>query len=135
MKPMFKNAGKFAFGAGWALMAGGTVAGSIGRDEIVWSFILGLGVGLVAVGVVSMFVAWKNPKYKKQQEINMKDERNIQIRGKAGYGTFVITMFTLLALAIAMLALEQFVACALTICALVIHTLSFFTALFYYGRR
>jgi uncharacterized membrane protein len=77
---------------------------------------LGVSAGFVAAGVVSMFIRWKNPKYAKQQEINMNDERNIQIYEKAGHSAFVITMFSLVALIITMLALEQIMACAL-VCA------------------
>jgi uncharacterized membrane protein len=96
---------------------------------------LGFGVGLVAVGVVSMFVSWKNPQYAKQQEIDMKDERNIQIRDKAGYGAFVITMFSLAALVMATLALEQIIASVLVICVLVIHGLVFLGARFYLNKN
>ena len=135
MKQMFKKMGKFMFGMGWALMAGGIVAIGVGRSEIVFTFILGLGIGLVTVGAVSIFTKWKNPNRAKQQEIDMKDERNIRIRDKAGYGTFVITMLLLVAMVITMLSLEQIITFILAIGVLVIHILSYFIVQSYYDIK
>lgn len=66
------------------------------------SLIFAMGVGLLSGGVIQILRYYHNTKPEnidayhqklRQQEIELKDERKVQIRNRAGYITWVGTMF------------------------------------------
>jgi hypothetical protein len=135
MKSIIKNADKGLFGAGWALLIVGTLVRIFDRDQNALGFASGLGCGFILVGTISMLIKYRNPKYKRQEEIAQKDERNILIRIKAGYMSCLVTTLSLITLEIVFLIVDNWFACLLTICALAIHMIAFLVALYYYNKR
>ena len=135
MKPSFKDSDKYLFGAGWALLAIGTVTKALDFRQDVLGLVLGIGCGFILVGTVSMFIKTRNPRYAKQQAIEQSDERNVQIRGRAGYSTFFLTTFLLAALEIALLILEYYTASLLAAFVLLAHAAGYFIAAYYHSKK
>ena len=91
--------------------------------------LIGVGSGITGVGMLSFFRARlekKNPDILKQLDIEEKDERNIRLREKAGYATWFVTQFVLVALLLTLVILDYGVARWLTLSALFIHNISLF---------
>ena len=87
----------------------------------------GFGAGIMAVGVVFIFrkrAIERNPEKAKEYEINEKDERNIQINEKASYVAWYVTLFTLAALSLAFLIMDNMTACLLSLGVLFAHKIS-----------
>ena len=95
----------------------------------------GIGFAWIVYGGINLYYLNKRPDIIKLKEIGEKDERNITIREKAGYSTFVITLFTLVILEFALLILGYKLASILTVIVLMIHICTFLIGLKYYNDR
>ena len=120
---------------GFLLLAASFLTKHLGVNMIATCFLAGFGSAWIGLGVIGIFVKRLNPEYIKKQEINQKDERNIQIREKSGYITFLVTLFSLAILEFVFLLTDNDIACMLTIGIMAVHIASFFIALFYYGKK
>ena len=106
---------------GFLLLAASFLMKHLGANLFATCFVSGIGCAWVGLGVIGIFVKRLKPESVKKMEIDQKDERNIQIREKSGYVTFLI--------------LDNNLACILTIGVMAIHLLSFFIALFFYEKK
>jgi uncharacterized membrane protein len=98
----------------------------------------GFGAGIIGVGAVNLFrlrLLKNNPEKARQYDVAEKDERNIRLREKSGYAAWYITMFVLAALFIALLVLDDDLACWLAVCALTIHIAIFFVFTAGYNKK
>lgn len=98
----------------------------------------GFGAGIIGVGVVNIIrkrVIDNNPQKAKQYEIDEKDERNIQIREKAGYATWYTSLFMLSAISLTFVVLDYKVAVFISLGALFIHIISLFVYIYIYNRK
>ena len=120
---------------GFLLLATSFLMKNLGANLFATCFASGIGCAWVGLGVVGIFVKRLKPESVKKMEIDQKDERNIQIREKSGYITFLITLFTLMLLEFTFLILDNDLACILTIGVMAAHLLSFFIALYYYDKK
>jgi len=107
----------------------------LGIPVISCTFLAGIGCAWVGIGVIGIFIKRLKPEYIKKQEIQQKDERNIQIREKSGYASWLVTLFSLMILELVFLIIDNDVACMLTIGVMAVHIASFFVALFYYDKK
>ena len=107
----------------------------LGANLIATCFVAGIGCAWVGLGVIGIFVKRLKPESVKKMEIDQKDERNIQIREKSGYVTFLITLFTLMLLEFVFLVLDNDIACILTIGVMAVHVVSYFIGLLYYDKK
>jgi len=120
---------------GFVLLASSFLLKHLGVNMIAACFLAGFGSAWIGLGVIGVFMKRLNPEYLKKQEINKKDERNVQIREKSGYITFLITSFSFAVLEFVFLLTDNNIACVLAIGAMAIHIASFFIALFYYDKK
>ena len=98
----------------------------------------GFGSGIVGVGVVSILrkrTIENDPQKAKQYEINENDERNIQIREKAGYATWYTTLFMLAAISMTFVVLDYKVAGFISLGALFIHIISLYVYINIYNKK
>ncbi len=98
----------------------------------------GFGAGITVVGLACIFrqkMIEKDPEKAKQYEIAEKDERNIQLREKAGYATWYITLFMLAILSLIFVMLDYKLQSFLTIGVLLIHVISLFVYIFIYNKK
>jgi hypothetical protein len=113
----------------------GAVARYMGLNHVVFSFLSGAGCGMLLVATISLFIRFRSPQQAQQQEIEQRDERNIQIRLLAGNTTFLATLPVLFVLAVVFLILGYDLAAILTIFALAAPVLIFSIALVYYNKK
>lgn len=120
---------------GVLLVAAAFWANHLSINTIACVFISGIGCTWVGLGVLGIFIKELGSEYLRKQEINQKDERNIQIREKSGYLAFAVTLLSLAILEFVFLLTDNDIACIFIIGAMIIHIGSFFIALFYYGKK
>jgi len=135
IKPINTKLGSAMPIIGFLLLAASFLMKHLGVNLIAICFVSGVGCAWVGLGVIGIFVKKLKPESTKKMEIDQKDERNIQIREKSGYVTFLITLFTLMLLEFTFLVLDNALACILTISVMAIHLLSFFIGLQYYDKE
>jgi uncharacterized membrane protein len=126
MKPITKNAGKFLFGAGWALLLFGTVAKIFDYGQSVSGFALGVGCGFIAVGTALMYRRFRNPKQAREEEIVQKDERFIKIREKSAYAMYFVTLFALAIVVFVFLCLDYTIPGYIAIGLIAVHSIGYF---------
>ena len=95
----------------------------------------GIGFAWIVYGGINLYYLKKRPDIIKLQEIAEKDERNIIIREKAGYCTFIITLFTLVIVEFAFLILGYKLSSIFIVIVLMIHICTFLIGLKYYNDR
>lgn len=98
----------------------------------------GFGLGIIGVGVVCTIRMRKikqDPKKARQYEIAEKDERNIRLREKAGYASWIITLFVMAILSMVFIIFDYKIACLLAIIALFIHVISLFVFIAIYDKK
>ena len=120
---------------GFLLLTASFLAKNLGASPIACEFMAGIGSAWIGLGVIGVFIKRQKPEYARKMEINQKDERNIQIREKSGYVSYLVTLFTLAILEFVFLLTDNEFACILTIGAMAVHIVSFFIALFYYNKK
>ena len=57
--------------------------------------LIGIGAGLIGMSIVNLWMKGfeeKNPELVKENEIEFKDERKVQLRNRAGYISWAVTM-------------------------------------------
>ena len=135
MKPLnIKLAASILF-VGFALFALSNLLKHLGVPFIVYSFLAGISCALTGIGVIAVFIKRLAPEYSKKQQIQQKDERNIQIREKSGYASWLVTLFSLMVLEFVFLVIDNDVACMMTIGVMAVQIASFFAALFCYNKK
>lgn len=98
----------------------------------------GFGLGIIWVGVVCTIRMRKikqDPKKARQYEIAEKDERNIRLREKAGYASWIISLFVMAILSMVFIIFDYKIACLLAIIALFIHVISLFVFIAIYDKK
>jgi len=126
-----------AFYAGIAIFAAGIAAIIfIDTEDIMRLFpavtILS-GTLLISASIPSML--GKNPKLAKELEIHEKDERNIRLREKAGYSTWFVTQFVLMAMMITFVILDYKLPGWIAVGALFIHNASLIAGIFIHNKK
>jgi p-aminobenzoyl-glutamate transporter AbgT len=101
--------------------------------------LLGFGSSLTMTGIVYFIVTKlireRNPKKAKQIEIEAKDERNVRLLEKSGYTTWYVTMITLVALSMTLIALGFTTAFWLSLGVFAIHLTAFFICGYIYDKK
>ncbi len=120
---------------GLVVMGSGVVAEVFLGDSRYLGFASGLGSAGAALGAMNLILLNRKPETIRQQEINDKDERLIQIREKSAYSTFFITLFGMAALEVVFLFTDSLTSCILVIGLMAVHVVSFFGFLNYYSQR
>ena len=87
-----------------------------------------IGAGLSFMGF-SKYLYPKDPQLIKEIEIEEKDERNIRLREKAGYSSWIITQFVLTTVMLTFVILGYTVPSWFVVAALFIHNFSFVISL------
>lgn len=98
----------------------------------------GFGLGIIGVSVVCTIRMRKikqDPKKARQYEIAEKDERNIRLREKAGYASWIISLFVMAILSMVFIIFDYKIACLLAIIALFIHVISLFVFIAIYDKK
>jgi cadmium resistance protein CadD (predicted permease) len=78
-----------------------------GVSYITTEFISGIGCAWVGIGIIGIIIKRLKPEITKKIEIDQKDERNMRIRDKSGYISFIITLFSFIVLEFIFLTLEN----------------------------
>ena len=115
-----------------------TIPASDGALQTLPFVLTGFGAGIIGVGVLNISrkkMIDNDPQKAKQYEINEKDERNIQIREKAGYATWYTTLFMLSAISLTFVVLDLKIAGFIMLGALFIHIISLFSYIYIYNRK
>ncbi|HEX3016888.1 MAG TPA: hypothetical protein VHP31_03425 [Caproicibacter sp.] len=82
--------------AGILFMAGGLIARKVTNETRLTSCVLAAGILMFGEGVQKLSVGFlMTPEQQKQREIEVNDERNAQIRGKAVWKSYSIMRFLL----------------------------------------
>jgi putative transcriptional regulator len=101
--------------------------------------LLGFGSSLTITGIVYFIVTKliriRNPKKAKQIVIEAKDERNVKLLEKSGYTTWYVTMITLVALSMTLVAMGFETAFWLSLGVFAIHVTVFFICGYIYDKK
>ena len=116
------------------LIGGATIVKVTGFDNLT-GVISGLGGAWIGIGGIKLYQIKKKPKKYEQQLIGQYDERNIAIRGYAGYTVFIITLITASIMSLAFLFLDYTLPFIIGAGLLLIHIVSFLFFMRYYGKR
>lgn len=95
----------------------------------------GVGGAWIGVGALNLYKLKRKPNIIKKQEIAENDERNIEIRQKAAYSTFFVTLFGLVLLQIIFVVNNYTTASILTTIVLAIHVISLLVFLRHYNNK
>ena len=120
---------------GLLLLAASFLLKSIDAGTAAAGFTAGIGSAWIGLGVLGLIIKRLRPEYVKKLETEQKDERNMQIREKSGYVSFLATLFSMVVLEIIFLLTDNDIACILVIGAMAVHIASFIIALFYYDKK
>ncbi|NLB20735.1 MAG: DUF2178 domain-containing protein [Clostridium sp.] len=97
--------------------------------------ISGLGGAWIGISSIKLYQIKRKPKIIEEQIIGLHDERNIAIRGNAGFMTFRITLFTLALMSLAFLILDYAIPLIVGVIILLIHIISFLILSKYYSEK
>jgi uncharacterized membrane protein len=124
---------------GAALVLTGVIAKILVEDNDINGRLIGLGAGLggatIALGFVGLILQRRKPEVKRQQEIDEKDERNIRIREKSAYDTFLMTLLCLIAAEIVFIFLDEMILCLIIIGVMTIQLFSYLVFLYRNSER
>jgi len=109
-----------------------------GTLRTLFTTLCGFGAGFTIVGAVTL--AWmarvkRDPAAAKQLQIDENDERNIQVREKAGFMSWWISLITLGAITLVSVMLGNPLAYGLAFAALVIHRVGYFLCRRHYDKQ
>jgi uncharacterized membrane protein len=77
----------------------------------------------------------KHPEIIRQEEINEKDERSVQIRGRAAQSTFYISLFGMVAVNIIFLFMDLLIPCVIIIGLMALHAISYFAFIGHFNKE
>lgn len=97
--------------------------------------ISGLGGAWIGISSIKLYQIKKKPKKIEEQIIGQHDERNIAIRGYAGYNTFRITLATISIMLLIFLILDYTIPLIIGAVLFLIHFLSFLLLARYYNKK
>ncbi len=120
---------------GVALLVSGFIVEALLGESRFLGFATGFGSAIIAVAVVNLARNKRDPQLVKEQEINEKDERHIQIRGRAAQNTFYVSLFGMVAVVIAFVFLDYMVPCFIMIGLMFLHAISYFAFLGHYDKK
>ncbi len=116
----------------------GTVTAYIANEEGLASrlggFGAGMGCSLIFVSTISLIINGRKSEQQLKKEQNQIDERFIRIREKASFGSFFVSIFSMLVAIITFLCLNNMPACFITIVLLFIHIISYSLFIFRYNK-
>jgi uncharacterized membrane protein len=121
--------------AGAGLLASGIIAEHFYGESRYFMFAVGFGIGILTVAAVNTSRMKKRPEARREEEISEKDERLIQIRGRAAQTGFFISLFAMAAAGAIFLFMDNITACFIIIALLLLHAASYLALLGYYGKR
>jgi len=120
---------------GAGLLISGIIAELSFGESRYLGFALGFGSAITAVAVCSLIVVKRRPDMLKEEEINEKDERHIQIRGRSAQNTFYISLFGMAAVEIVFLFMDYLIPCFVMIGLMFLHVISYFAFLGHYAKK
>lgn len=116
------------------LVGGAALAKVAGFDNLIGG-ISGLGGAWIGISSIKLYQIKKKPKKYEEQIIGQYDERNIAIRGYAGYVTFITTLLTIGIMLFIFMFLDYTLPLIIGAGLLLIHIISFLLLTIYYGKR
>jgi hypothetical protein len=120
---------------GIVVLIGGTaVVKMMDFDNLVGG-ISGLGGAWIGISGIKLYQIKKKPKKYEEQIIGQYDERNIAIRGYAGYATFITTLLTISIMSLIFMFLDYTLASIIGAGLLLIHIVSFLIFARYYSKK
>jgi len=105
------------------------------NQEITSNILIMIGSALTGVSIAGLMLVKLNPSHVKQEELEAKDERNIQITGKAATFAWYTGLLLCLALTIYLQATEEGAVPTLVSAIILIQIASFFAARLYFGKK
>lgn len=121
--------------AGIVVLIGGIAVVKItGHDNLIGA-IGGLSGVWIGISSTKLYQIEKEPKKYEDQIVGQYDERNIAIRGSAGYATFITTLLTISIMSIIFMFLDYTLPLIFGVALLLNHTFSFLIFIRYYGKK
>lgn len=121
--------------AGIVVLIGGVAIVKItGFDNLIGG-ISGLGGAWIGISSIRLYQIKKKPKHYEKQIIGQYDERNIAIRGYAGYATFISTLLTIGIMSFIFMFLDYTLPLIIGAGLLLIHIVSFLLFARHYGKK
>ena len=120
---------------GFTIIIAGVIAAKLTNYYNLIVLVSGLGGGLIGSSAMKLFQIKKSPEKYEKRLIELSDERNITIRGYAGYATFITTLLAIGLTTLAFLFLDYTVSMIVGAGLLLIHIISFFIFSAYYGKK
>lgn len=145
-KPIVKKSKKlymFLVCFGMLLIAAVTLIGFVteynAEQNTLSSRLIGFGSGFgsafVAAGSIGLILMRKKPEDVRQQKIDENDERNIRIREKSAYGTYFITIFSLMAVGMVFVLLDYIIPAYIIIGVMAINVFSYFVFIYHNNKK
>lgn len=120
---------------GIVIFIGGIVVVKITGYEYLIGVISGLAAAWIGISIIKLYQIKNKPKKYEEQLIGQHDERNIAIRGYAGYATFITTLLAISVMTIIFLALDYTLPLIIGAGLLLIHILAFLIFARHYGKK
>lgn len=120
---------------GIAVLIGGTAVLKITGFDNLLGGISGLSGAWIGISSIKLYQIKKKPKKFEEHIIGQNDERNIAIRGYAGYTTFITTLITISIMSLIFMFLDYTLPLIIGAGLLWIHIISFLIFTRYYGKR
>lgn len=120
---------------GVGLLLSGFIVELLMGESRYLGFAMGFGVAITLVATGNLILIRKRPELAKEEEINEKDERFIQIRGHAAQSTFYVSLFGMLAAVLIFLFMNDMSSCFVVIGLMLLHVVSYFALLGHYGKK
>lgn len=121
--------------AGIAVLIGGLALVKIAGIDNLIGGISGLGGAWIGISGIKLYQIKNNTKRYQAQIIGQNDERNIAIRGYAGYSTFITTLLGIGFMTYLFIFLDYTVPFIIGALLLLIHTVSFLLFARHYGKK
>ena len=116
------------------LIVGATIVKMTGFDNLIRG-ISGLGGSWIVISGIKLYQIKKRPEKYEEQIIGHYDERNMAIRGYAGYATFITTLLTIGIMFLIFMWLDYTIPMLIGVGLLLIHIISFLFFSRYYGKK
>lgn len=121
--------------AGIFILMGGVVIAKITGFYDLIGAVSGLGGAWIGVSCTKLYQIKKNPKKYEKQIVGQYDERNIAIRGYAGYATFITTLVAIGVMVLIFMGLNYTLAFIVGAGLLLVHIVSFLLFARHYGKK
>ena len=121
--------------AGIFIVIGGVAIVRITGFDYLIGGIGGLGGSWIGLSSIKLYQIKKNPQKYQEQIIGQYDERNIAIRGYAGYATFIITLAAIGIMLFMFMFLDDTLALVIGVGLFLIHIVSFLLFAIHYSKK